>query len=77
MTAMINSAYELADYFWFCGALKGRKHSIMVSTKIRKDFLISSPQGLVTINNGRREVVEWKNIGGGVWEASVFVPEVK
>ena len=72
---MVQTAEELYDYFWYCGAFKGRVHTVNVSTKVRKEILTSPQQGKVTVNSGRVEVIQWKNLGGGVWQASVEVKE--
>lgn len=72
---MKDTVEEIKDYFWFCGAFKGRKHSINVSTKTRKQFLIDNPRNMVTVNCGQVLEIEWKNLGGGVWQATVEIPE--
>lgn len=70
---MIQSAEDLKNYFWFCGLQKG-EHKMNVSTKTRKEFLLEDPRGMVTVNCGRVVEVQWKNLGGGVWQALVVVP---
>lgn len=67
---MIESVEQLENWFWFSGARKG-ENCINVPTKVRKEFLLSNSRNKVTINNGRVEEVEWKNLGGGVWQAKV------
>jgi hypothetical protein len=73
---MVDSADELAQYFWFCGLRQG-VHSVNVPTKVRKEFLISNSQGKVTVNSGRVELVQWANLGGGVWKATIGETNVK
>jgi hypothetical protein len=63
---MIYSAEELYDYFWFCGAFKGKTHSVNVTSKVRKEVMTGPKQNKVMVNNGRVEIVHWKNLGGGV-----------
>lgn len=70
---MISTIEELKNWFWFSGGRSG-ENCINVSTKLRKDFLLSNSRNSVTINNGRVEQIEWKNLGGGVWQAKVTNP---
>ena len=72
---MKDTVEEIEDYFWFCGSFKGRPHSMNVSTKTRKLFLIDTPTNRVTVNCGMVLDVQWKNLGGGVWQATVDIPE--
>ena len=72
---MKDTVDEIKDYFWFCGAFKGRSHSMNVSTKTRKQWLIDNPRNMVTVNQGMVLELLWKNLGGGVWQATVEVPE--
>lgn len=72
---MKDTVEEIKDYFWFCGAFKERKHSMNVSTKTRKQFLIDNPRNMVTVNCGQVLEIEWKSLGGGVWQATVEIPE--
>ncbi|UZS00906.1 hypothetical protein [Pseudomonas phage vB_PsaM_M1] len=72
---MKDTIEEMEDYFWFCGAFRGRVHSINVSTKTRKQWLIDNPRNMVTVNCGQVLEIVWKNLGGGVWQATVEIPE--
>ena len=72
---MKDTVDEIKDYFWFCGAFKERSHSMNVSTKTRKQWLIDNPRNMVTVNQGMVLEVLWKNLGGGVWQATVEIPE--
>ena len=72
---MKDTVDEIKDYFWFCGAFKGRSHSMNVSTKTRKLWLIDNPRYLVSVNQGMVLELAWKNLGGGVWQATVEIPE--
>lgn len=72
---MKDTVEEIGDYFWFCGAFRGRTHSLNVSTKTRRQWLIDNPRNMVTVNCGQVLEITWKNLGGGVWQASVEVPE--
>lgn len=72
---MKDTVDEIKDYFWFCGAFKGRSHSMNVSTKTRKQWLIDNPRNMVTVNQGMVLELLWKNLGGGVWQATVEIPE--
>ena len=71
---MKDTTEEIKDYFWFCGAFKGRTHSMNVSTKTRKQFLIDNPSNRVTVDCGMVLDVQWKNLEGGVWQATVEIP---
>ena len=72
---MKDTVDEIKDYFWFCGAFKGRSHSMNVSTKTRKQWLIDNPRNMVTVNQGMVLELLWKNLGGGVWQATAEIPE--
>lgn len=61
---------DFKDYFWYTGSVKG-EHTTTVTTKIRKEFMLTNPRNVVVLNNGRVELIIWKNLGGGVWEAKV------
>jgi hypothetical protein len=50
---MKDTVEEIKDYFWFCGALRGRAHSLNVSTKTRKQWLIDNPRNMVTADCGQ------------------------
>lgn len=69
---MINSGSELLDFFWFCGLQKGT-HAVNVSSKIRKEVMTGVKQNRAVVNSGRVVQIGWKNLGGGIWEASVLV----
>jgi len=68
----IESGEDLLDFFWFCGLQKG-EHKVNVSTRVRKEVLLGDRQGRVTVNNGCVVDIAWKNLGGGIWQASVLV----
>lgn len=69
---MIESGEELLNYFWFCGMRRGI-HKVNVSSKVRKDVMTGNRQNKTATNGGRVVEIIWKNLGGGVWEASVEV----
>ena len=73
---MIIDAEDLKNFFWFCGLQHG-PHSVNVTTKVRKEFLLNNHSNTVVVNCGRVEEVKWKNMGGGVWQATVEVKETK
>lgn len=76
MKPFINSAEELQQWFyglagmndhWFKRALAD---GVLVSTKVRKDYLCSKHQGKLIIK-GSVAKATFKNLGGGVYKASV------
>ena len=69
---VINTGEELLDFFWYCGLQTGT-HSVNVSTKVRKDVMTGDKQNKAVVNCGRVVQIGWKNLGGGIWQASVTV----
>lgn len=68
----INTGAELLDFFWFCGVQKGT-HAINVSSKVRKEVMTGDKQNNAVVNCGKVVQIDWKNLGGGIWQASVEV----
>ena len=73
---MLQSAKELAEYFYSYSKLSAsnfiryKNKGVMVSTKVRKDFLTSELQGRICIA-GTFYTVCFDNLGGGVYRAYI------
>jgi len=75
MSELIQNIEELKSYLTtrkLCSKLPPK--SVMVSGKIRKEFLTSKNQGCF-IHNGCTNRIEFVPLGGGVYEA--FIEESK
>lgn len=70
--ARIETGAELLDFFWFCGLRQGI-HKVNVPSKVRKEVMLGDKQGKAVVNCGKVVEIGWKNLGGGVWLASVTV----
>jgi hypothetical protein len=71
MTELIQTKSELIDYLTTKRiASKEPPKSVNVTTSIRKLIMTDEMQGEF-IHNGRSKRFEFKNLGGGVWSASI------
>jgi hypothetical protein len=72
---MIKTVKELDDFLTF--ARHGEVITgIFVSTKVRRDRMLSSNQNRIA-RNGRLYSIQWTNMSGGVWLASLNENDLK
>ena len=77
MSELIQNIDELKSYLTtrkLCSKLPPK--SVMVSGKIRKEFLTSEKQGCF-IDNGRTKRIQFVPLGGGVYEAFIKTKDYK
>lgn len=75
MEPLIRNAAEIVSFFSKYNTLshiakKEYDRGLLVTTEIRKEFLVSTNQGKI-VCDGKVVEVKFKNMGGGVWLARV------
>ena len=74
MKPYIETGEELQKYFWSFRKLstsnfiRSKNEGVMVTAKVRKEYLTSDYQGKITID-GIVWKIEFQNLGGGVYRA--------